>query len=249
MKYTMIRRKRQGRLTATGLDGGVNRRDLPSAVADNQLTAADNVWWREGVLRTRPALRVVDTTATEGERTYLDRYVMRKEVGSVTTGTLCADGTQVWNETSYRTDAKSAFRARFDVTRLDGWSAGEGDGTLLFLGNGQVLAPLAAGGYQPLDDFLYVPLLLAGGKGAATLFDPPPAIVRFEERNLLTPKFRAGFTTDGIGKLFHLPVDRVDTTRPIVAEYRDAEGNTVTHTLAAGEREEKTAASDGLRMV
>lgn len=249
MKYTMISRKRQGRLTATGLDGGLNRRDLPSAVADNQLTAADNLWWREGVLRTRPALRVVDTTVSEGERTYVDHLVTRKEIGSVTAGALCVDGTQVWNNASYRTDAKSAFRVRFDVTQLDGWNAGEGDGTLLFLGNGQVLAPLAAGGYHEMDEYLYVPLLLAGGKGAATLFDPPPAIVRFEERNLLTPKFRANFTTDGIGKLFHLPVDRVDTTRPIVAQYRDGEGNLVTHTLAAGEREEQTAGADGLRMV
>lgn len=252
MKYVALSRKRQGRLTATGLDGGLNRRDLPSEAADNQLTACCNFWWKDGVLRSRPAVRAAQTETTVGERVYAAgadaRYVLRKSDGALVTGEIQPDGTQVWN-TEAPVAADGGWRARYNVTRLDGWTEGEGDGTLLFLSDGKVVAPLASGGYRSLDDFVYVPQLLAGGVGVASLFDTPPAATRFEERNLLTAAFRAGYTTDGVGKLFYLPVEKVDTTRPIVAVYRDANGDTVTHTLQAGETCEAQAGKDGLRMV
>lgn len=251
MRYASVGRKRQGRLTATALSGGLNRRELPFAVADDQLTDCRNLWWRDGVLRSRPALRAVETAASDKIRRYAaapdGRYLLATDGAALTTGVVGEDGTVAWNTDSVAVG--DGWRARYDVTRLDGWSAGEGDGTILFLPDGRAVAPLAAGGYVALDDFVYVPQLLAGGKGVPSLLDTPPAVTWFEQPNLLTAAFRAGYTTDGEGKLFYLSVDAVDSTYPIVATYRDADGYVTTHTVAAGETQETEAGADGLRMV
>lgn len=45
------------RLTVPELSGGVNLRDGISQVEDNQLTACENVWYKNGMLQTRPGLK------------------------------------------------------------------------------------------------------------------------------------------------------------------------------------------------
>ena len=40
------------------LSGGMNLRDGLSHVADNQLTDAKNMWFKDGALRTRPSCRL-----------------------------------------------------------------------------------------------------------------------------------------------------------------------------------------------
>ena len=46
----------QYRVTVPALDGGVNLKEAPNLVGDNQLTDARNVWWKDQALRTRPGL-------------------------------------------------------------------------------------------------------------------------------------------------------------------------------------------------
>lgn len=47
------------RLTIPDLSGGVNYRDGISLIHDNQLSDARNVWYKDGILRTRPGVRCV----------------------------------------------------------------------------------------------------------------------------------------------------------------------------------------------
>ena len=46
------------------LSGGLNTRDSLSMINDNQLTDCLNVWWRDGVLKTRPGLKHFGTVPT-----------------------------------------------------------------------------------------------------------------------------------------------------------------------------------------
>ncbi|MBO5797958.1 MAG: hypothetical protein J6R77_06405, partial [Clostridia bacterium] len=175
--------------------------------------------------------------------------LMRVWGGQLTTGWVGADGVQHWNSEALPVAALHVLRVPFDVERLPGWNGGEGDGTILFIGDGDVVAPLKAGGYRSLRDYLYVPRLLVGGVGAADLLDPPPVSDVWEERNRLTAAFRASYTTDGSGRLFYLPVKGVDDDHPITAVYTNQNGQEITHTIAAGAVREAEKKADGLRMV
>lgn len=250
MRYPTVGRKRRGRMIATALAGGLNLRDMPTEVADDQLTGARNFWWRDGVLCTRPGLRVVDMGMPAHQRMYdSSGGIMRLYGTELTTGVIGEDGVQNWNSEALTVGALHVLRVPFDVGRLPGWNGGEGDGTILFLGDGQVVAPLKAGGYRSLADFLYVPQMLVGGVGAAELLDPPPVADIWEERNRLTGAFRASYTTDGSGRLFYLPVKALNSNRPITAVYTNQNGQEITHTIAAGAVKEAEVKSDGLRMV
>lgn len=48
------------------LAGGLNLRDGLSEVLDNQLTDCKNMWWQDGLLKTRPGLFKIAEVATEG---------------------------------------------------------------------------------------------------------------------------------------------------------------------------------------
>ena len=48
--------REQRELRIPDLMGGLNTRDSLSMVNDNQLTDSLNVWWKDGVLKTRPGL-------------------------------------------------------------------------------------------------------------------------------------------------------------------------------------------------
>ena len=56
-----IRNSAMRTLSIPDLAGGVNYRDGISQVLDNQLTDCNNVWFKNGLLRTRPAFRCADS--------------------------------------------------------------------------------------------------------------------------------------------------------------------------------------------
>lgn len=248
MKYLTVSRKRREQLTKTGLSGGLNVRELPFAVGDEQLTDCCNLWWRNGVLRTRPAARAADVAVSGGTRTYAaDGLITRQTDSGVVTGEIRADGTVRWNTAAQA--GRAGVRVPYDVKRLDGWDtdAGNGDGTILFLSTGQAVAPLTGGGYVSLDEMVYVPLALSGGVPVET--DAPPTTIPVHEPlNVLTSAFRATFATDGVGKYFFLPFKKRLASQPIEATLRDPDGAEVSHTIPAGKVREETTRSDGLRM-
>lgn len=55
MKYPSINKQSRREVNVPELSGGLNLRDNLSGVNDNQMTDCLNVWYKEGMLRTRPA--------------------------------------------------------------------------------------------------------------------------------------------------------------------------------------------------
>ena len=47
-------------LTLPDLAGGLNLRDGANEILDNQLTECENMWWRDGSLKTRPGIKIYD---------------------------------------------------------------------------------------------------------------------------------------------------------------------------------------------
>ena len=60
MKFPKMRPSGSQRLSVPDLAGGLNLRDGISEVLDNQLTEAKNVWYQDGLLKTRPGVSAVD---------------------------------------------------------------------------------------------------------------------------------------------------------------------------------------------
>ena len=57
MRIPKMQASPQYRVTIPKLDGGVNLKDAPHLVEDNQLTNVCNMWWQDQALRTRPGLK------------------------------------------------------------------------------------------------------------------------------------------------------------------------------------------------
>ena len=54
MKIPVRKRQTSKYLTLPDLSGGLNLREGLSNILDNQLTDCQNMWWQDGILRTRP---------------------------------------------------------------------------------------------------------------------------------------------------------------------------------------------------
>ena len=54
MKYPMIGKQPRREVSISQLSGGLNLRDSVTGIRDNQLTDCENMWYKEGMLRTRP---------------------------------------------------------------------------------------------------------------------------------------------------------------------------------------------------
>lgn len=57
MKYPYINKQSRREIAIPKLSGGLNLRDSITGVADNQLIDCNNMWYADGMLRTRPALK------------------------------------------------------------------------------------------------------------------------------------------------------------------------------------------------
>ena len=57
MRFPKLKPQGTRVLKIPDLSGGLNLRDGISEVLDNQLTQANNVWWRDGILKTRPGIK------------------------------------------------------------------------------------------------------------------------------------------------------------------------------------------------
>lgn len=65
MQYPRMGQTRQYRVTVPELSGGINYSVSPHKIDDNQLSDASNVWYRNGSLKTRPALSGEDIIVYE----------------------------------------------------------------------------------------------------------------------------------------------------------------------------------------
>lgn len=250
MRYGQMSAAAVKRLTVPRLDGGLNQSGAAHRIADNQLADGVNLWWQEGALRTRPGFQTGLTPwrpAGEGvtrlfsredgsdremrERQPVRRFVERRGLAggaaSYVVGTLYADGTVRTSGAVTLTGPDSGPFANDHGLVVDWWEA-----PLVFFGCGKVYR-LEAGSLTDIGGEIPIPRLLIGGRGVPSPSSEPVIQTGVgESRNLLTPKFRAVYTTDGKCSAFYLPLQGLDNA-PVTAALTLAAG-TVTHTVPAG---------------
>ena len=250
MRYGQMSAAAVKRLTVPRLDGGLNQSGAAHRIADNQLADGVNLWWQEGALRTRPGFQTGPTPwrpAGEGvtrlfsredgsdremrERQPVRRFVERRGLAggaaSYVVGTLYADGTVRTSGAVTLTGPDSGPFANDHGLVVDWWEA-----PLVFFGCGKVYR-LEAGSLTDIGGEIPIPRLLIGGRGVPSPSSEPVIQTGVgESRNLLTPKFRAVYTTDGKCSAFYLPLQGLDNA-PVTAALTLAAG-TVTHTVPAG---------------
>ncbi len=222
MKHPKIRAQANLSVKVPGLSGGINVHDTLSEIEDNQLTAADNVWWHNSALRTRPGLRY---TEKHFERTYNDtqwnnvQWVSDRETLIIHTAyspsgnnpgssfkasrltqekgneQLGQDGKVYWGAPMADKSAPTAFGC---VAPMSG-SVDVADQTryYFFLSNGDIIGEKGTE-YNPEDATgwkkvePYVPTVSIDGK-------------LYQAMNMLTGKFISLFSADGNSDYFKLP--------------------------------------------
>lgn len=66
MRLPIKRKNGASVLSLPNLSGGLNLRDGISEILDNQMTDCENMWWQDGILKTRPGITFEETAGFEG---------------------------------------------------------------------------------------------------------------------------------------------------------------------------------------
>ncbi len=243
MRYPKMQTQPKATVTVPQLNGGVNLCDLPNHVNDNQLTACNNVWWYNGMLQTRPGLTVKqEGTLPVGATGAVAHFTTGNPVNERETllGQFRAppdgatDGT-FWGYSLDLDNGVTCLGQRMNVApdKNGGWSAmgvkaGKCSDThyYCFLSDGSVLqqgkVPTDGSQRQLVDAEPYAPLVMVNGHPVETeeeLNTQGPNGVLFESYNMLTGKYRCGFTTDGKSHYFRLPAPEGTYPKVIAAQY------------------------------
>ena len=119
------------------------------------------------------------------------------------------------------------------------WQGTAAGGAIAFIGQGgkgsggRILAQPAdfSSPWVDITEQAYIPLVMINAKGSPTLEQAQNGGIIYEGFNLLTPKFRARFTTnDEEGKFYFLPVKQLDNSE-ITVKYTDSTGTVYTYVI------------------
>ncbi len=227
--YTATRR-----VSLPAFSGGIDRSRPAHLIRDDRLHDALNVWWRDGMLCTRPALQHVATDtghigATPTVTSLPDGAVLYSKSGTKRRlAMLCSDGTVKGSTVTDMTPA-------FTVPEADGAVVYFTDGTVQTLGTDGVLRTATP----------YVPCVLSAGRATKTKRREDSG-ARTESINLLTPSYTCRYTTDGEGVYYWLPEGAsVHFDAPFTVSYT-VNGKTHTHSVppAADVRRETGSSTD-----
>lgn len=193
------------KLTLPTLSGGVDLSSPPHRIADDRLSDATNLWWNEGMLRTRPAVCVADSIAApaaHGVATTVGRYaVLHAELNGAN---LLAMADEEGNITG---DTHVINSVRHLLAVPAGKSVADADcRALVYLDTGgrrgtYLLTP--EGGLYTQKPF--VPTVLYGALPTAARERQASGATR--PFNLLTEEYKCAYTSDGVGKYYWLPLE------------------------------------------
>lgn len=236
MRIPKMQASPQYMVTIPKLDGGVNLKDAPHLVEDNQLTDICNMWWKDQALRTRPGLMTdAEKCVDIGERIGTDTgyYNLRREsdyfnVDTYIDGSLSAvliDSEYCLEESGGAERFSADIRVcsdKGDISALasipNTYSVGmisqcvvHKDTWYVFMTGGQIYK------YKPDSDGQhvftkvepYVPLVALNGKGYVSGTDKGSFAFSgtfYEGYNLLTGAFKVTYTTNGKDNIFPLPI-------------------------------------------
>lgn len=231
MKHLTLGRSALRRLTVPPLSGGVELSSPPHRIADDRLSDAVNLWWQNGTLCTRPALRergtlagFADTlTATplyrrtllHGQDGNTHRFVLAEEDGTLRGARHTLNGVTNLLAVPAGRDI-DADDHREAIVYLDGTARG-------------VYALTDSAALQALTP--YVPTVLSAARPTTDLVRADNGAYT-EPFNLLTDEFHCRFTSDGEGIYYWLPESvTLDHSRPVTVRHTDMAGSVITHTL------------------
>ena len=221
MRFFPMPSGRTGTVTIPQLCGGLNVYDQPGQVNDNQLTQADNVWWYQGALRSRPGINRIGDLP-DGYRHQVQMLNEREmliyhfemlpnyaEQSTFFATLIQADGTceaigNPHNGATFsinRDTPPQIVGVRVDSHKGYDWC-------FFVEGNGLYTYDAAQNRwnrdrdtYDPIGP--YVPLTLVNGRG--NYAPDSQYAVSLEAPNLLTNKVQCAFTTDGVSDTYTAP--------------------------------------------
>lgn len=214
MKFPAIRAQANLTVKVPGLSGGLNVHDTLSTVEDHQLTSANNVWWKNAALRTRPGMRdtgdTYDISYTDQQwvsdrevlltscvyqnstRAVFSAAKMTQENGFEKIG----QGGQSYYAKPVNGKAPTAFGCH--AVKSGSEEVDAQSDYLYFLSNGEIIEenksvdnPAAGAGWVAAEP--YVPTLSIAEKA-------------YEAANMLTGAFKSTFIPDGQTVFFQLPL-------------------------------------------
>lgn len=215
MQYSMMKGGAQYRVEIPQLSGGVNLSDLPTQVEDNQLTDVCNMWWHQGVLRTRPGLKeVAGGSAFSNGTLSKSRISEREEILfhvvdgdethiKVQADSFSSDGADILGQIniSARTDGKDTVLG----VKVEDTNDTNYEPYLFFASDGTTYRA-AKEGENMLPVSPYIPLVTVERRNE----DGSVSNVKFEDYNMLTGEFECSFSTDGERDTFYLPQKDLD---------------------------------------
>lgn len=242
MKHTRLGYTASRRTALPPLSGGMDTSRPAHLIRDDQVCEAHNVWWRDGMLRTRPALRAVSADVGLGMprvTSFNDSAILYANAGNKhRLAVLRADGTLHGVTVTDST-----------VSGIVAVSADNAAAVLYFRGSGAV--------WRLSDDGTLteaaptIPCVLSAGRATKTKRREESGAL-IQPVNLLTPAYTCRYTTDGEGIYYWLPeAVNVRFDAPLTIAYTTAAGVRHTHTVppATDVRRETGSSTDDLLAV
>ena len=215
MKYPSLGTNRQYQVSLPQLSGGVNYSVLPHLIADNQLSDVKNLWFRDGVLKTRPGIsylsKIIDKSTSSPENVTFDTY-SSEQSRAVITYSKTANGKY---STHVLFDGSESFDFVDQEEQVVPWfcesnvnAENGGDNTLPLMycrlnGEGRVFAIDNNGVKSEVRP--YIPTVMTNGIPKPNFKDKLESVL-LEPYNMLTGYYKCKYTSSGQdGKYFRLP--------------------------------------------
>ena len=234
MDYPKLNRAPAYTVSVPALSGGVNLSAGPNFVADNQLTACKNLYWKDGALRSRPGFQHLSSYSHMAWDQ--EQILYKGELEWEGTNMRCMAAIHASKAGEYmiyialiRPDGSAILPLPFTIVTLkeaienilvfSGPSTMEGGKGLYLLialsDHNEIREYDGQAWLTVTEDDAYIPLVLINGKGnaygetAGSLETEDAPSVMFEGFNTLFGRFRAGFVTDGKSSQFQLPASNL----------------------------------------
>ena len=264
MQYPTLKSGSVKSLYVKALSGGCNRRDRETQVADSHLSLAENVWYQDGVLCTRPGFRSVseqkqdvsdvvtdwkfcaeDTVSgTAQGRRFLRRvYHTAENTVSFQTGLLTYDGRLVFE------GGMEGFSVGTTGMLME-YPYTDTENVIIFLSTGAIYAQNSTtGAWRRVDDEAYVPCIRVDMRGVLNLESTPSyGGCAYEGRNMLTGNYRVKYTISSDSFIFYLPFGSMDESHAVTIDLINYDGSVAHYVIGPNETETPLAAN-GLRPV
>ena len=213
MKLPLFKASQTVSVNVPSLDGGIRTSDAPWLNGDNALAECRNLWYHNGLLRTRAGFWTSEAWKGEEDPRADVRYVrdshgwlvsiILQTVGTETTLTVTAREPEGGDEIELL-----AVSVPSGTTYACVPSAGttDKDTLLLYVSNGRIWA------LQPslwdaveVTSHIYVPTVMVNGQPREGRFNVQSPSADYQARNRLTDRVRCCYTPDGVGMYYYLP--------------------------------------------